>query len=164
MATPTLSRDGTLEIFDGAGTPLNLSVEYTDGDFKGPPFMQDQADVQAFESRGDIYAVVKVGRKPQTFSFSAHVTSADGLTSSSVDCVLDAVRKTGLWASATSTGSNFGNAHMLRVKWTCGSTGFIVDLKKCTLQASVEEGMPNKLSVEGTWYPLEDSDVSGAVA
>ena len=163
-ANPLIPNDGVITIEDGAATPLSVIVKYEDGDFSLSDIAEGNSDVQLFLDRGVPYSLRKTTKKVLKVSFSCHaVALGDG----SVGNPLDAIRKKGAWAAATSTfgDASSTDAHCVRIKWVGERTDFNatadahVYLEKVRITSSFAEGTPGKLSFEGEVYVTEDADV-----
>lgn len=159
-ANPLIPLDGTITITDATGSPLSLVLAYEDGDLSIAGLNgQNQKSFQSFRSRGKTYAVRAVEDTDIEFSFTAHAVGiiGDGTTALLGDVVL----KKGVWASATSKlpVAN-GDAYLLQVAWTGERTNFgaaadsVITMKYCALTLDFSEGVPGKISIKGTCYPI----------
>lgn len=158
-ANPLCPVDGLITITDGAA--LSLTVAYEDGDFQVSGLNgQDQKSYVSFKSRGKTYAVRAVEDIDIEFSFTAHAVHVvgDGTTGVLADVVL---RKT-TWSSYTSTlPTASGDGKLVQVRWRGERTNFgatvgddRITMKYCALTMDFSEGVPGKLSVKGTAYPI----------
>lgn len=154
-AFPMIPRDGTITIYDGAGTPLSFEVQYEDGDFSSPEFSEGFEDVQEFEDRGQVYAARKIGRKSKDFSFTAHAMRFGRDAAGSNTHILDVLLKKNAWSSSTSTGASYTDAHTVRVVFKAersdlGETNdTTITIKYAHLRAGFQEGVPGKFSISG---------------
>lgn len=163
-ASPLIPVDGSIVITDGAS--LSLTLSYEDGDLQISSLNgQNQKSFVSFKGRGKTYAVRAVEDVDIEFSFSAHAVGiiGDGTTA----LLGDAVLKKGVWASATSKlPTANGDAYLLQVRWTGERTNFgaaadsVVTLKYCALTMDISEGVPGKISVKGTCYPISTDYIS----
>lgn len=154
---PLIPADGTITITDGAA--LTYTIVYEDGDFSMTGLMKSQMTLQAFKDRGITYSVRQTEDSNIEFSFSCHAISVlgDGVTATPSDVAL----KLGVWAAATSKiAVTQGDAYLLQVKWTGERTNFgstadtTATLKYCSLALDFAEGLPGKLSIKGTCFPI----------
>lgn len=157
-ANPLIPVDGSITITDGAA--LSLVVSYEDGDLNIASLNgQNQKSFVSFKSRGKTYSVRAVEDVDIEFSFTCHAVGiiGDGTTA----LIGDVALKKGVWASATSklpTAS--GDAYLLQVKWQGERSNFgaaadsAVTLKYCSLTMDFSEGVPGKISIKGTCYPI----------
>lgn len=161
-AVPLIPRDGTLVLSDGAA--LTLTVLYTDGNLKIGNLSQGNYVVQAFKDRGTAYSLRGVEKQEITVSFDCHAVMTVGASSP-----LEAIRKTGTWASATSTTpiANGGSeVHTVQAVWTGERSNFgatadaSVTIKKIRFTGSFSEGTPGMLSFEGIGYLFADTDIA----
>lgn len=154
---PMIPKDGTITLYDGAGSPLSYEVAYEDGDFSAPELAEGLEEVVEFEDRGTVYAARKTGRKSQDFSFSCHALrfKRDG---SGNTHIADVVMKQGAWSAATSTAASYSDAHMVKVVFKAERSDFgesadsTITLKFCHLRAGFQEGVPGKFSISGRAY------------
>lgn len=162
---PMIPKDGTITIYDGAGTPLSWAVVYEDGDFAGPEIAEGLAEVIEFEDRGDVSSARKGGRKSQDFSFSCHALRFAQDNSGNTH-IHDVVFKKKAWASATSTASAYSDAHMVKVVFSAARTGLgesadtTITMKYCHLRAGFQEGLPGKISISGRAYAFASDAIT----
>lgn len=154
---PVIPKDGELKFYDGAGTPLVFTLAYEDGDLQVSGINKGQKTVQAFKSRGSTYALRAVEDQDLEVQFSAHLV---GLTDGTDGAIMDIVRRTGTWASATSTSSTKGDVYTVKMVWTADTTalGATADssltMHYVHLSADLSEGTPGKISIKGTAYNI----------
>jgi hypothetical protein len=155
ISVPFFPQDGTITIEDATGTPISLTVQYEDGDFSCDGWKEDHSADVVVRDRRRIYAVRKGDEEPMTFSFTAHATDmADGTEKT----ILDAVMKTGAFASGVSTWGANADVWTLKVTWTGEQTDFgggadsTIVFDYCRLDASFAEGQPATFTVNGTAY------------
>lgn len=157
-ANPLIPVDGSVQITDGGA--LSLTLSYEDGDLSISGLNgQNQKSFQSFKARGKTYAVRAVEDVDIEFSFTCHAVHiiGDGTTGTLGDAIL----KKAVWAAATSKlATTNGDAYLLQVRWTGERTNFgatndnVVTMKYCALTLDFSEGVPGKLSVKGTCYPI----------
>lgn len=157
---PKVRRDGKITLRDGTGVPVELEVEYEDGNLtlNGLPTKEAQTIIR---DRGSIVAVRKGDSEPTASgSFTIHFRQ---FTSSTVGGVLDFVNQTNAYSGNTSTGST-GSP---RVEFYCIDIDYEIDgeqdgltstdhkatLSKCVVTAaSLTEGDPLALNLEFICY------------
>ena len=163
-AAPLVPKDGVITISDGAGTPLTVEVMYENGNLSISDLVAGNWDTQVFYDRGVPYASRATTKKEIKVSFKCDAVNLTGAASP-----LEAFRKTGTWASATSTlpTSNGGSeVHMVQISWAGERSNFgatadaSIVLKKVRVTSSFNEGTPGELSFEGVAYVFSDSDVA----
>jgi len=158
---PSIIRDGTVTIRDGAGSPLSYEVVFEDGDFSISDLREGGQDIQEFEDRGNVYSARKIGRKSKQFSFTCHGLRFKREGSGNTH-ITDVVLKQGAWASATSTGAAYSDAHMVEVEFSIDrsslgeSTDSKITLAYCSLSAGFQEGNPGKISISGVCHAFAD--------
>lgn len=148
-------RDGTITLKDGTGTPLDVIVQFEDGDFNIAGLNQGNYEVTPYLDRGEFSSLRKTNRKFPAFSFTAKMTELSDATNENL---LDMVMKSGAFAAAVSTlgasadvftldvvlaveGSNYGDA-----------SDHTLTMEDCHLSIDFSEGDPNKFTVNGTVY------------
>jgi hypothetical protein len=138
-------RDGTILLEAGAKA---LTVAWEDGDFSLSDLAEGLVEVEAYQDRGELFSLRKIGRKYPTISFSAVATE---LTDAATN-LMDAVRQFNTyWAAATSTSSASGDVYTLKVTLTvayAAETHTIV-MNDVALTISFAEGNPNKFTISG---------------
>lgn len=148
---PTLPKDGAIAFADGAGSPLTASGLYEDGDFQWSEITEGNADYEVFESRMVPYAARKTTRKYYELTATFHLVQ---WTHSTGNTILDIVRKTGAWASATSTSSTRGDLWTFSTSFTVEGTDRgsdkddVITFKYCRATADVSEGIPTKVTLK----------------
>lgn len=157
-ANPLIPPDGQITISDGGA--LSLVLLYEDGNLQISGLNgQNQKSFQSFRSRGKTYAVRAVEDVDIEFNFDAHAVHiiGDGTTATLGDIAL----KKGAWSSATSKlAVANGDAYLVQVSWRGERTNFnatndnVITMKYCALTLDFAEGVPGKLSVKGTCYPI----------
>ena len=148
-------RHGTIKLSDGTGTPLEVTVQYENGDFSADGFKEGQKDVVAYLDRGVLYDLQYTNQTFPTFSFSAHFTDLSDATDK---LLYDACMKTGAFASAVSTrGAN--QVYTLDLLWTIEGTDLgdsadhTLALDDCRIDnVQLSEGDPSAFTISGTVF------------
>lgn len=155
-------RDGVLLFQDGTGTPLDITVQYENGDFSlsgmtgvdGTPAYEHTV----YLDRGEYFAggVRKTNRTFPTFSFTAHFTELSDATN---ETLTDFICKTGSFAAAVSTLGANADVHAIKLTWTIegtehgDATDHVCVLNDCVINdLSISEGDPNTISISGIVY------------
>lgn len=157
-ANPLIPADGAITITDGAA--LSLSLLYEDGDLQVSGLNgQDQKSYVAFKNRGKTYAVRAVEDENIEFSFTAHAVHIIG--DSTTATLGDVALRKGVWGAYTSKlPTANGDAKLVQVSWRGERTNFaasndnVITMKYCALIMDFSEGVPGKLSVKGTCFPI----------
>lgn len=148
-------RDGTLQIEDGTGTPLTMTVSLENGDFSLSGLISGQKETSVYLDRGDFATIRHTNQAFPTVSLTAHMAY---LSDGSNGSLVDVVRKTGQFASAVSTLG--ANADVLAYKMTLtiegtdrgDSADHTITLDDVVLAVDFSEGDPNSFSLSGTVY------------
>lgn len=154
---PVITKDSTIVLSDGTGTPVTLTVPCDNGNLKISKFAQGDQEVQAFKYRGVTRALRKIGDiEGYDISFDCDLV---GLTDAATGNVLDWFRKTGVYASNTSTlPASAGDVHTSKLKFTVegtdrgASADGNVEFSYFHGSAEIEEGIPTKLKISGKAY------------
>ncbi len=161
---PKIFRDGTLKLEDATGgTPLSVTVSYTDGDFEVSEFSEAHMSVVEFKDRGIPYNLRKTERDNIAFSFSAHFTDLSDATERTL---LDIVCKQNSFSAGVSVLGANADVWALKLTWTVEGTNYgdaadhVLTLAKCRVRAAISEGTPNKFSIKGVAYVYTTADVS----
>lgn len=93
-------RELTIYIEDGAAKSETVGPGEATWTFSG--IAEGDRGVIEVKNRGFHTGLLQGDQEPIEFSLTAGVGTADGLTDASAHRILDAIRKTGSWASATS--------------------------------------------------------------
>ncbi len=153
---PFVSRDVTITIYDGAASPKSASFGNGSGLFDIPGLDAGNFEVVEVKNRQQHLALLKGESK--TYEFSTEITVADvaDLTNASSHRIVDAIRKTGDWASATSVETIGCDVWAVKIvislSNTCGASATIT-LPKCRITGDLsmgDEGL--RLTVSGTCY------------
>lgn len=144
------SKNTTVQIQDSTGT-YDVTVGPGAGDFSFDPIEEDNSEAIAVMDRGVFDGFVEGDDLVQNWSISIQLRAQE-LTHAAQDRILDAVRKTGLWASATTVDpGNSKWAFKLIVTMNDGSTTSVITLPCCRGKAAFSEGKEgHTLSLSGT--------------
>lgn len=149
---------GTLQLIDGTGTPLTLTVRWDKADLNVGDVSGTMREVVAVVGRGKLRSLRRGAPKFPSISFSVHVTE---FSETGTGTVLDwEAKKTGTpFASRVSTTASIGDADTYHVKFTMEGTTYgdaadsILQFKDCNGSWSFAEGEDgNTLSFSGTVY------------
>ena len=157
MAVSTVIKhftDGTVTLADGTGTPVTLTVPFSQGDFSLSGVQESQKAVNVYQSRGVLHSV-RLGEKAfVTGSFSAMLAD---VSDSSAGNLLDFVRKTNAYSANASTLSS-GDAYLIKITLEIEGTDLgdsadhTIVVDECACTADVSEGEPNSISISFTSY------------
>ena len=157
MAVSTVIKhftDGTIELADGTGTPVTLTVPFSQGDFSISGVQESQKAVNVYQSRGTLHSL-RLGEK--TFvsgSFSAMLAD---VSDASAGNLLDFIQKANAYSGNTSTSSN-GDVYTIKITLTIEGTDLgdsadhTIVLDDCACTADVSEGEPDSISISFTSY------------
>ena len=130
------NRHGSLKLEDASGKSITIDDV---GDFKADGITQNQTGKTAVMHRKSFAGYVEGDEKPITGSFSFSL-AMEAMTDASSNRPLDAIRKTGSWASATSTNDD---TSVWAVKGTytltAGGVSTTVVIDVMTITASTDE-------------------------
>jgi len=119
---PKNAKDGTLTISDNtSGTPLSLTVPLVLDDLTLANFKQQSRELVTAQSRGEFYMMRLGNRETADGGFTVGFTH---FTSSTSTSVLDAIMKTGYFASAVSFTAAIGDVMTYKVTLTKEGTSF----------------------------------------
>lgn len=157
MAASTVIKhlhDGTLTIKDGTGTPVSLAIPFSVGDFTLSGVQQQQNNVVAYETRGDLHSVRHSTRTYPTGSFSVMLADYSDATERTV---LDFLRKSGSYSGNISTLTPT-EVYAVDLVWTVEGTDLgdpsdhVATMTDCVCTLDLAEGEPNTLTVNFTMY------------
>jgi hypothetical protein len=157
MAASTVVKnfsDGTLQIADGTGTPVTITVAFSQGDMSIDGLVESQREVAAYETRGVLKSVRKTTRIYPSGSFTLMLTD---LTDAADQTVLDFCLKQGSYNGNIST---LAGSDAYCVKFTLAIEGtnhgdsndHSISLDDCRVTMAVAEGDPSTVSVSFTCY------------
>ena len=147
--------DATVNIKDGTGTPIEMTVSLENGDFSLSGLMSGQKETSVYLDRGAFASIRHTNQTFPTISLSAHMAY---LTDNTNGSLLDVVRKTGEFASAVSTlGANaevMAYLVELVIEGTDhgDSADHTITLDDVVMSVDFSEGDPNSFSLSGTVY------------
>lgn len=143
-----IKRDGLVTILDGAGSPLSYTVAYEDGDFS---FNAAKDESLWIEDRGVIVGERAIKERMGSLKFSVHMRE---FRNASAATIVDVIKKTGAWASATSLGTAAYESFMHKLTFTVDDgTDSVVTFGIVKLDYDFAEGDPNKINVTGEVVP-----------
>ena len=157
MAVSTVIKhftDGTIELADGTGTPVTLTVPFSQGDFSISGVQESQKAVNVYQSRGTLHSL-RLGEK--TFvsgSFSAMLAD---VSDASAGNLLDFIQKANAYSGNTST-SGSGDVYTIKITLQIEGTDLgdsadhTIVLDDCACTADVSEGEPDSISISFTSY------------
>jgi len=157
MAVSTVIKhftDGTISLEDGTGTPVTLTVPFSQGDFSISGLQESQKAVNVYQSRGTLHTLRKGEKTFVTGSFSAMLAD---VSDSSAGALLDFVRKTNAYSANAST-SGSGDVYTIKITLTIEGTDLgdsadhTIVLDDCACTADVSEGEPDSISISFTSY------------
>ena len=154
---PKTVRDGKLELIDGTGSPVTMTIAYEDGNFT---FAQpNKYSELVIMDRGDITTIRKQDEQTITGSFSFFFRQfTDG---SEAGSARDFINKTGNYAANTSTGLTgvpYVEMYCIDIKYTAEGTDLgdsadhTVTLSKCVCSLDFAEGSPSAFTLNFTCY------------
>ena len=147
--------DATVNIKDGTGTPIEMTVSLQNGDFSLSGLMSGQKETSVYLDRGAFASIRHTNQTFPTISLSAQMAY---LTDNTNGSLLDVVRKTGEFASAVSTlGANaevMAYLVELVIEGTDhgDSADHTITLDDVVMSVDFSEGDPNSFSLSGTGY------------
>ena len=150
-------RDAQITLKDGTGTPVELIIQYEEGNLSLDTPKEAQTVIR---DRGSIVNVRKGDAEPAaTGSFSAYFRQfTDGAEAGSL---LDFINKTGHYNGNTSTGATgtpyvefycVDIEYFLDQSLTGDSSNHTATLSKCVCTASFTEGDPSSFTISFTCY------------
>ena len=154
---PKTKRDGSIELRDGTGSPVTLTVSYEDGNFS---FSQPvQFSELVIMDRGTITTVRRQDEQPITGSFNFYFRQfTDG---SEAGSVRDFIRGEANYSANISTGTAgapYVEQFCIDIKYTAEGTDFgdsadsTVTLSKCVCNLDFAEGDPSAFTLNFTCY------------
>ena len=157
MAASTVVKnfaDGSIALFDGAGSPNTINVSFSQGDLSIDGLVEDQREVSAYETRGVLKSVRKTTRVYPTGSFNLMLTD---LTDASDTTVIDFCLKQGSFNGNTTTLSG-SDVYAIKIGLTIEGTNYgdsndhTITLDDCRVTMALAEGDPSTVSVSFTCY------------
>lgn len=156
--------DGSLTIADGTGTPLEITVQFENGDFSVSGLSPQLREVAAYESRGSFNTLRHTNRTYPSGSFTA---KAAEFSEDSVGTLADAILQQGtVWAAALSTLGANADVYTVDLQFTVEGTDFgdaadgALTLEDCYCTIDFAEGDPNSFTVNFVVY----GDISGDIS
>lgn len=153
---PKVRRDGIIILKDGTGTPVELQVEFEEGNMS---FSEPLAAQTVIRDRGTIRTVRKGDDEPITGSFAFHFR--EFTSSSNAGSVRDFIAGTGFYNANISTGtagSPFVEHYCIDIQYQAEGTDFgddtdhQVTMSKCVCSLDFSEGDPSQFTLNFTCY------------
>lgn len=146
--------DGSIEFADGTGTPVTLTLPFSQGDFSVSGLQEAQRAVNAYQSRGSLHTVRKGEKTFVTGSFSAMLADvSDASAGNAIDFCL---KQNAYSGNATTLGS--GDLYTVKVTLTIAGTALgdasdhTIVLDDCAISMDVSEGEPDSIAFSFTSY------------
>lgn len=150
-------RDGTVIIKDSTGTPVQITVQFEEGNFSLSGLQQDLTEVSAYMDRGSLCSLRKTSQVFPTFSLSAYMTHFTSGGSGAIS-ILEFIKQQDGGSSLTSGSAAKGDVMTFEVAIVVEGTDFgdtsdhKITLAECLLSADFAEGDPSTFSISGTVY------------
>ena len=131
-------RDGTIKLADGTGTPIEITVQYENGDFSLSGTNQGNYEHTKYLDRGELGSI------------TAQLTDLSDATNKTL---WDAVNKTGAFASAVSTLGSTADLYALDITFTISGTvlgdasDHVLTLNDCRCSIDLAEGDPDSFTL-----------------
>ena len=141
-------RDGSILIEDGTGTPLNLTVQYEDGNFSISGLTADQKDLATYMDRGDLCSIRATTVTFPSVAFNAHLTDISDGTEETLPDFL--VNKTNGASTCVSTLGAAADVYTVKMTWTIAEPGggtHTVVCDDCRATLDMSEGDPSSFSI-----------------
>ena len=146
-------RDGTLQIEDGTGSPITMTVQYENGDFSLSGLNQSNHEINKYLDRGDFFSARKTNQSFPTISFTAIFTDlSDGTDKTLVDACL----KQGAFSSGISTLGANADVWAVKLTLTIEGTDFgdsadhVITMDDVHITSvDISEGDPDSFSISG---------------
>ena len=157
MAASTVVKnfaDGTLALFDGAGSPNTITASFSQGDMSIDGLVEDQREISAYETRGVLKSVRKTTRVYPSGSFSIMLTD---LSDASDTTVVDFCLKQNSFSGNTSTLTG-SDVYAIKITLAVEGTNFgdandhSITLDDCRCTLAIAEGDPSTVTVSFTCY------------
>ncbi len=156
--------DGTIIVKDATGTPITVTVQFSNGDFSISGLRKKLKDVNAYQTRGTLNSVRHTTRYFPTFSFTAQMSQFTNATA----YLADAIMKAGAFASGVSTLGAASDIWAVTIVFTSEGTDFsdsadhTFTLTSCDCQLDFAEGDPNSFTISGTVYGAITGDLAAS--
>lgn len=147
--------DGSITLKDGTGTPVTLTVQFSNGDFTVDGMQESDRAPIPYETRGALVSLRKGARSYPTGSFSAMMTAFTDATHKTLyDWVHRRGQYTALVSTTTAKGDLFTSDIVLTVEGTDvgDSVDHVFTLEDCHISMGMSEGEPNTFSLSFTVY------------
>ena len=146
--------DGSLEIADGTGVPVLLSLAFSIGDFKLSGLSADQGEVKPYKIRGKLQTLRTGPSSEPSGSFSAYLADVSDVADQTL---IDFVLKKGSYNGNKSTTTN-GDAYTVDLTWTIEGTDLgdvadhVITCTDCVVTMDLSEGEPNTIAFSFTVF------------
>lgn len=159
MAASTVIKhlyDGSIQLKDGTGTPVTLTVPFSRGDLSISGLHQTQKNVTAYETRGTLHSVRYTSRTYPTGSFSFMIADYSHATNNTA---IDFVMKSNSYSANVTTLTSPAEVYAIDIVLTVEGSNFndeggdhTITLTKCVCTMDVAEGEPNAATLNFTCY------------
>lgn len=147
--------DGSIKLKDGTGTPVELVVPFSVGDFNATGLQAVQRQTVAYETRGVFHRARKAGRTYVTGSFTFQMADySDGAERTAMDFVL----QRGSYAANLSKFGANADVYAIDIELTVAGTvlgdtaDHVADFADCDVVLDFSEGEPNTGTITWTCY------------
>lgn len=143
-------RDGSIQVKDGTGTPLSVTIQFENGDLSLSGTNQGNYEHTKYLDRGELGSLRKTNRMFPTGSFTCQMTDLSDATDR---LIWDIVNKTGAFASAVSTLGANADLYTLDIVLTIEGTNFgdsadhVLTMEDCRCSIDFAEGDPSNFTI-----------------
>ena len=143
-------RDGSIQLKDGTGTPLTVTVQFENGDLSLSGTNQGNYEHTKYLDRGELGSIRKTNRMFPTGSFTCQMTDLSDATDR---LIWDIVNKTGAFTAAVSTLGANADLYTLDVVLTIEGTNFgdsadhVLTMEDCRCSIDFAEGDPSNFTI-----------------
>lgn len=143
-------RDGSIQLKDGTGTPLTVTVQFENGDLSLSGTNQGNYEHTKYLDRGELGSIRKTNRMFPTGSFSCQMTDLSDATDR---LIWDIVNKTNSFSAAVSTLGANADLYTLDIVLTIEGTNFgdsadhVLTMEDCRCSIDFAEGDPNSFTI-----------------
>lgn len=151
---PMLPKAGTILMEDASGSPIQLTVQYEDGDFAIDEMQAGYMETEILQDRGVDWQIVETREQRLTFTFTAYATD---LADNTEKTIPDACMKTGAFSAGVSVfGAN--RPWGLKLTYTQEQTNYgagadsVITITKFRPSWSYAEAGTGKFTIKGTIF------------
>lgn len=143
-------RDGSIQVKDGTGTPLTVTVQFENGDLSLSGTNQGNYEHTKYLDRGELGSIRKTNRMFPTGSFTCQMTDLSDATDR---LIWDIVNKTNSFSAAVSTLGANADLYTLDIVLTIEGTNFgdsadhVLTMEDCRCSIDFAEGDPNSFTI-----------------